>query len=626
MRWVKQYEDQCWPIGRAARDRDIDRMIPQLPFGNDDFVHIQTHANALYVDKTRRIADLFMQTQGHSPHLFLARPRRFGKTLLLSTVEALFQGRRDLFANTWIGQEGHWDWEERTRPVLRLNLDVRDLHTPTAVRTELTRRVRAQVRRHRLPQLPVTADAPPAAWLEEIVYGLWEDAGRRVVVLVDEYDTALTENLDRPDVREDILDVLRAFYGALKSSSRFIECTLVTGITRLARASLFSGANQLVDLSHRSRVHGLLGFTQAEIHSPPVAALVVQGAHHLDCTPEDLYASLERQYNGYRFATGQEAVYNPYTLAGCLEELAQPDAAMHWSLDRLPSSWIHTGTPKMMLRGLRARRLQDLPVLEGQDARPLTQVPFDTSRPDLAALLFQAGYLTLDAAVPPALTFPNREVQAACAESLVEWLSDTAPTWLEHPTFPLAQRAAQLQDALLRQDADALRHVVGSCMEAVPLVLHRFGSPQTHPYEPFYQALLHVMCQFLDLPLAAELQAGRGRADLALELPGRICLLELKVNRIPEAALRQAFGNFYPAVYGTRSLPVTIWGLQFDRTACTLQACRAWDLGRFDLTAGHWENEPFDTPLAELRRWPEKARQTYVRETPLQKPASSASV
>ncbi len=293
-----------------------------------------------------------------------------------------------------------------------------------------------------------------------------------------------------------------------------------------------------------------------------------------------MYASLERQYNGYRFATGQDAVYNPYTLAGCLEELVQPDAAMHWSLDRLPSSWIHTGTSKMLLLGLRARRLQDLPILEGQDARPLTQIPFDAGHPDLAPLLFQAGYLTLDAAVPPALTFSNHEVHAAFAESLVEWLSNTTPTWLENPTFPLAQRAAQLQDAPLRQDADALYHVVGGCMEAVPLVLHRFGSPQAHPYEPFYQTLLHVMCQFLDLPLAAELKAGHGRADLALELPGRICLLELKVNRSPETALRQAFGNFYPAVYGTRALPVTVWGLQqFDRTAYTLRACQAWGFG-----------------------------------------------
>ncbi len=109
-------------------------MIPQLPFGNDDFVDIQTHARALYIDKTRHIADLFLHAQGQSPHMFLARPRRFGKTLLLSTVEALFQGRRDLFADTWIGQEGRWDWKSHAYPVLRLNLDIRDLHTPTDVR------------------------------------------------------------------------------------------------------------------------------------------------------------------------------------------------------------------------------------------------------------------------------------------------------------------------------------------------------------------------------------------------------------------------------------------------------------------------------------------------------------
>ncbi len=193
-------------------------MIPQLPSDTADFATLVQGPQYIYVDKTRWLAELFSPCALNS-HLFLARPRRFGKTLLLSTAEALFQGRRDLFRNTWVGQEHRWDWKGRTRPVLRLNLDVRNRHTPQDVQAELTRRVRAQARRHHLPPLPVTHDAPPDAWLEETVYSLWEMAGRKVVVLVDEYDTALTENLDRPDVLGDILDVLRAFYGALKSSS-----------------------------------------------------------------------------------------------------------------------------------------------------------------------------------------------------------------------------------------------------------------------------------------------------------------------------------------------------------------------------------------------------------------------
>ncbi len=592
-------------------------MIPQLPSDKADFATLVQGPQYIYVDKTRMLAELFSPL-ALDTHLFLARPRRFGKTLLLSTTEALFQGRHDLFQDTWIGQAGRWDWEGRTRPVLRLNLDVRNRHTPQAVQAELTRRVRAQARRHHLPPLPVTDDAPPDAWLEELIYGLREAAGRKVAVLVDEYDTALTENLDRPEALPDILDVLRAFYGALKSSSDsgLVECTLVTGITRLARAGLFSGANHLVDLSYRSTANSLLGFTSAELHTPPVAALIAQGAHHLGCAPADLYAALEQEYNGYRFAEGAEAVFNPYTLASCLEELAQPDAAVHWNLQRLPQSWAATGTPTMLLRGLQGRRVQALPTLAGQAARPWMQVAFDASKPPVVALLLQAGYLTLDAAVPPALTFPNREVQAALTDSLETWLAETAPTWLAEAGLPLSHIAAQLQNALQRQDVTAVRNVVATGMEAVPRALHRFGSVQSRPYEPFYQALLHVLCLGLGLPLTAEAPAGQGRVDLALELPERICLLELKVDQPPVAGLRQAFEKDYPAAYGLQALPVTVWGLQFDSAALTVRACRSWDLGRFDPGTARWDHEPYPLSLAELRRdFSDAERAAYVQRT-----------
>ena len=569
-------------------------MIPQLPSDTADFAALVQGPQYIYVDKTRWLAELFSPVALHS-HLFLSRPRRFGKTLLLSTVEALFQGRRDLFRDTWIGQEDRWDWENRTHPGIR-----------------------AQARRHRLPPPPVTNDAPDA-WLEETIYGLWETAGRKVVVLVDEYDTALTENLDRPNVLGDILDVLRALYGALKSSSDagLVECTLVTGITRLARAGLFSGANHLADLSHQSTVYSLFGFTLAELQMPSVAAQVAQSAHHLDCTPEELYAALEREYNGYRFAEGAETVFNPYTLAGCLAELTQPDAAVHWNLERLPQSWAATGTPMMLLRGLQGRRVQSLPALEGQAARPWMQVAFDAGTPPVVALLWQAGYLTLDAAVPPALTFPNREVQTAFTSSLGTWLAETAPTWLAESGLPLLRIATQLQHALQQQDADAVRNVVAAGMKAVPKALYRFGSAQIRPYEPFYQTLLHVLCLSLGLPLTAERNTGLGRVDLVLELSDRICLLELKVDKPPTVGLRQAFVKDYPAAYGLQALPVTVWGLQFDSAALTIRACQAWDLGRFDPATARWDHESFPLSLSELRLLPEPERATYVDETPL---------
>ena len=311
-------------------------MIKRIPLGVDDFGDIQSHPRYLYVDKTSSIGTLFSAEQT-GPHMFLARPRRFGKTLLISLLESLFQGRRDLFAETWIGQEGHWDWEHNGHPVLRLDLSLRGLHDAQRLAHVLGHLVQTQAARH---DLQLASSLPPDVQLVDLIRLLAEKSGRKVVVLIDEYDMAITENLGRPDVLDDILDVMRAFYGALKTSVRYIRFTFVTGITHFARTSLFSGANHLTDLSFHPQWNVLLGFTQAELHhDPDMVALVQHCAAHLACAPEELYEALEYHYNGYRFARHGTPVFNPYSLAGCFDALGNPAQAGHWSLRNLPHFW-----------------------------------------------------------------------------------------------------------------------------------------------------------------------------------------------------------------------------------------------------------------------------------------------
>ncbi len=592
-------------------------MIPQLPFGDDDFVHIQSHADWMYVDKTRHISGLF--APGRSRHLFLARPRRFGKTLLLSTVEALFQGRQDLFADTWIGQEGRWDWAGRTCPVLRLNLGgLRGIHDREELRAELRGLVDDQAG----PQGIVLAPGSPARALRLLLAHMASAGDRKVVVLVDEYDTAITENLDCPDVLKDVLDTMRAFYGALKDSSDCIEHTLVTGILRLAHTGLFSGANHLADLSYRSEVNSLLGFTHAELREPGLAALVAQGASHLDCAPEDLYAALERQYNGYRFAAGREAVYNPYTLAGCLQELVIPGEAVRWNLDQLPSYWIRTGTPAMLLRGLQAHAPSDLHEPDMPDLRVLEEVNFDPSQPNVAALMYQTGYLTRGPEPDPQLVFPNREVETAFRGSLAQWWKEQRQVWLDSPAFQAAaQRRDALLDALERGDAEAVRNVLGSILATPSRDLQGWPPAvrQIANYEVHCQGLLVVLFSTMGLSVTREVPAGTGRVDLAVAWEGRgLFLMELKMGGGTEVGLRQAFARNYPALFQGRGLPVTVVGLQFTSRTGMLVTCRLHRLGRFDPTTARWDREPFDTPLAELHRMSATERQAYVRMASLQ--------
>ena len=590
-------------------------MIPQLPFGDDDFVHIQTHADFLYVDKTSRIAELF--APGRSRHLFLARPRRFGKTLLLSTVEALFQGRRDLFRDTWIGQEGHWDWEGRTHPVLRLDLGLRGVHDAARLEAKLGDLVYHQARRR---QIPLPPDKDPDWTLLLLVEEMAEAAGRKVAVLVDEYDTAITENLDRPKALPPILDVLRAFYGTLKSSSPYIEFTLMTGITRLARAGLFSGANHLTDLSHRPAVNGLLGFTDTELQAPRVAALVAQGARHLHCAPEELYTALEREYNGYRFAAGQESVYNPYTLAGCLEELADPDAARYWSLDRMPRCWIDTGMPALLLRALQGHAPAEPDDPDLSDPRELERTPFDVVRPRMAALMYQTGYLTLGPDPEAELVFPNREVQEAFQKDLTPWWKAQHRAWRDDWIGPTAGlRRAGLTDAWERGDDDGSLHWLNSVLAARgrPLPGLPESARQMVDYETYWQNLLTVLCDALGLPTFVEVPAGSGRADLAVEWERGLCLVELKIGDGPEAGLRQAFRRNYPALFQGRDRPVVVMGLQIDRKTHRLTSCRLHRLGQFHPQTERWDHEPFTRSLAELQGWSDADRVAYVAKTPL---------
>ncbi len=592
-------------------------MIPQLPFGPSSFAAIQATSDVLYVDKTRMLAPLFSQQQ--SPHMFLARPRRFGKSLLLSTVEALFQGRRDLFQDTWIGQAGHWDWEGCTRPVLRLNLGgLRDIHDREELRTEL----RGLVDDQALLQGIVLPPGLPARALRLLLTHM-AAAGSRVVVLVDEYDTAITENLDRPDALQDVLNVMRAFYGALKDSvdANLVEYTLVTGILRLVHTSLFSGANHLADLSHEPAANELLGFTQAELHAPHVTTLVEQGARHLGCTTADLYAALERQYNGYRFAAGQESVYNPYTLAGGLRALTAPDAAARWRLDSLPSLWIRTGTPTMLLRSLRTHAAADWDDPASSDPRVLEDVNFDAGQPNVAAFMYQTGYLTRGPGPDAQLVFPNREVETAFRGELTQWWRGQHRVWLDGQA---GQAAAKRRDALAgalgRGDAEAVQNVLGAIFAARGRPLR--GLPQAMrqipAYEVYYQDLLIMLFNAMGLSATPEVPAGTGRVDLALEWEGRaLFLVELKMGGGAEAGLRQAFARNYPALFQERGLPVTVVGLQFNPHTHTLDTCRLHRLGKYNLDLQCWQHEPFPFTLVELSQMPVAERQAYVRGEPL---------
>ena len=550
-------------------------MIKKLPLGVSGFADVRRYPGYLYVDKTRFLADLFPMHGLEKRHLFLARPWRFGKTLLVSTLEALFQGRQELFANTWIGQEDHWDWERNQHAVLRLSLALRNIHEVGQLERALGWHVRRQARVHRLPHDPALT---PEQQLDDLIQDLAAQSGGQIVVLVDEYDMAITENLGHPEVLGDVLDIMRAFYGALKEQSDCIRYTFITGITRFSRTGLFSEANHLTDLSFHPAVNALLGFTEGEMHgNPDMAQLVACCATHLECYAADLYAAMADHYNGYRFAPGGKPVYNPYSVAGCLFHLSTAESAAAWSLDRLPRFWAVSGTPSVLQHVLRANPAHNVTQTSTDDPRVLEDINFDVRRPPLAGLLYQSGYLTRRPADPDVsearteiLDFPNREVKEAFTDSLHQWYEEHVAEWLQVEGMGQTGYLAQLRRALREGDAvqlsgnPALRAAQPAAHSAsggrlrgvlpVPAVRAAADPERTGPGRGGYAG--------------RPSRSGRGTGWSHLDSGA-------ESGCQPRGGSETGFSaGLCRPLFRTRSRPVTVYGLQFDIPAHTILASR----------------------------------------------------
>ncbi len=369
----------------------------------------------LYVDKTAQIHALL---QSARTHVFLARPRRFGKSLLISTLEALFQGQEALFRGTVI--HPLWDWNV-TFPVIRLDMSLRDIPKPDTLRNWLSNRMTDYLFPAYGIDLP-RGERSAAELFEFLLRCVAHDFGPPVV-LIDEYDTPITSCLEDRDTVRDILTILRQFYGVLKSCDDVLHFAFMTGIGRFTRTGLFSGANNFDDISFKLSACTLCGITDSELQIPPLQSYLRLAAQAAHLQPDVLHASLADWYNGYRFATQGQRVYNPFSLFHCLRDLAAKDLANLDPTQSLPDYWMQSGPPRFLF-DLIAHHPSNLDSALRVSASTATHNLLDAetlSEPnpeDLATFLLQTGYQTLSAPEKE-LTFPNNEVAHAFHEGLL---------------------------------------------------------------------------------------------------------------------------------------------------------------------------------------------------------------
>ncbi len=513
----------------------------KLPIGIQTFRTIREEGH-YYVDKTpfiRRLVD-------EGTHYFLSRPRRFGKSLLLDTVKELFEGSEPLFRGLAVHDD--WDWSKR-RAVLRLDFGSGDykqadyLHANAAAQLDRIER-RADV-------APRYATAPER--FGELIEALHERTGERVVVLVDEYDKPILDALEKPEVARANRDYLRGLYSTIKTCDAHVRFTLLTGVSKFSKVSLFSGLNNLKDVTLDARYSSICGYTEADLDT--VFAPELPGLDRDE---------IRRWYNGYNWL-GAEKVYNPF------------DILLLFDARKFRAWWFETGTPTFLLDTLLSRGVSAV-ALDGMLSNDDLLSTFDVDHIATEALLFQTGYLTiqgeedLGGQVFYRLGYPNREVRQSLNEGLLRRLQG-ASRQVAHNV--------RLRKLLLANDFAGLESLFKGLFAGIPYQWHTKND--IADYEGYYASVFYSCFAAVGMEVTVEDSSSRGRLDMAVVFNGHVYLFEFKVvesaragaSVSPTAALAQLRERGYADKYRASDQPIHLIGVEFSRETRNLVALQA---------------------------------------------------
>jgi len=499
----------------------------KLPIGVQTFAKIRSE-DYYYVDKTPLAWHLAQEGE----YYFLSRPRRFGKSLFLDTLKELFEGNEPLFRGLYI--HDHWDWQT-AYPVIRLSFGGGVLKSLQHLHETLHRQFDEQERRHELP-----ARYPdPRSRFYDLIARRYEQTGQRVVVLVDEYDKPILDNLTDRETALALREGLKDIYSVIKESDASIRFVFLTGVSKFSKVSLFSGLNNLNDITVDATYSTICGYTETDVDT--VFAPELDGLDRED---------IRRWYNGYNW-TG-EAVYNPF------------DLLLLFDKRQFRSWWFETGTPSFLIKLLTERETW-LPALGQLESDAELLSTFDVDDIPTEALLFQTGYLTIAREEPIGetyfyqLRFPNREVYQSTYNSLLR-------AWTGNPQAGLRNRKA-LYQLLLANDLAGLKDLFQAFFATIP---HQwYDNNPISRYEGYYASVFYSYFAALGFDITLEDATNQGRIDMTVKFNGRIYLFEFKVvELIPEGrALQQLRDKGYAEKYRALGQPIHLIGVEFSRAS-----------------------------------------------------------
>jgi len=516
-------------------------QLRDLPVGIQSFEDLRTRG-FVYVDKTRYVRDLV-----RGKVYFLSRPRRFGKSLFLSTLEAYFEGKKELFKGLFLehgepelaAAQGREAWE--TYPVLRIDLNAKNYIDREKLIERLSFCLDELEKKYSVRKRYKT----PEERFQYLIGTLYEKTGKQVVVLIDEYDKPLMDALHLPELFETYRGILQAFYSAIKSCDAYLRFVFLTGVSRFGKLTIFSGLNSLEDITMLSQYSGICGVTETELvenFAPELEGLAVE----LGTSYDEALAELKKWYDGYLFAEKGAHVYNPFSLLNVLKN------------KKIDDYWYATGTPTFLVKYLQDVGFS-LPELDGgvemaKEDLQMSPMEVDTPLP----ILFQAGYLTIKEYIAEddiyRLGFPNEEVRYAFMKNLLKgYFNSVESSGVEIARFLREIRAGNV-DAFMRH----LQSLIGG----IP-----YSNKKKEDYrEENGEVAVYLVFSLMGKRTETQVHTPGGRADAVVHTKDAIYLFEFKMEGAgtPEDALAQIKERGYANRYLAEGKKIVCIGVTFD--------------------------------------------------------------
>ncbi len=500
----------------------------KYPIGIQNFEKIRRDGY-VYVDKTA----LMYKMVSEGNYYFLSRPRRFGKSLFLSTLESYFSGKKDLFEGLAVSQlEQEW----KQYPILHLDLNSREYKDENSLEAELNRHLEAWEKQY--------GDEYKERAIEErflhVINHAYEKTGKQVVILVDEYDKPLLQAIGNEPLLSAYRSKLKAFYSVLKTLDAKIRFAFLTGVTKFGKVSVFSDLNNLIDLSFDRRYTSICGITEEELHRC-FDGSVQELADANGMTKEDCYEKLAQDYDGYHFDHNTPGVYNPFSVLNTLAS------------GQFRDYWFETGTPSFLVYQLK-KTGYSLDAMTEEELSTDTLNSIDIMDENPLPLLYQSGYLTLkdyDSRFDQyTLGFPNREVEQGFVKYLYPFYT---PKVLDKGAFSIARFVRDVETGDVE---DFMRRLEGFFANGDYQVMGDL--------ELYFQNTLYVIFQLLGFYVEVERHTTRGRMDILIQTSQYIYILELKLDQSAEVALRQIEDKGYAQPFEGDSRKLFKIGINFS--------------------------------------------------------------